>query len=71
MRLTRVFLAGCGVAALSVATAVQAQSADNGAIASSTSADDDVPNSEIVVTGSYIRGSAEDAAAPVEKAVSF
>ena len=66
MRLTRVFLAGCGVAALSVATSVHAQSADNGAIASSTSADDDVPNSEIVVTGSYIRGSAEDAAAPVD-----
>lgn len=66
MRLSKVFLASCGVAALSMGTTAHAQSADNGDIASNTSAEDDGENSQIVVTGSYIRGSAEDAAVPID-----
>lgn len=66
MRMGSLFLSGCGVAALAMASSVQAQTAEPGTIASSTTPDDEQAAEQIVVTGSYIRGSAEDAAVPVD-----
>ena len=66
MRAGHLLLSTCGIAALSLSSMAHAQSAEPGAIASNPNVGNEAAEQQIVVTGSYIRGSAEDSAVPVD-----
>lgn len=66
MRTGYLFLSTCGIAALSLSSMVHAQSAEPGTIASNSNVGNEAAEQQIVVTGTYIGGSAEDSAVPVD-----